>query len=204
MYSRIALAALFLAATLSCFAQAVPAAKQDSAPLVIGAGFSRFDSDWKVGPKGSYVNGGRLSGGTLWIDWNFYDHPSFLHGFGFEVEGRDLNYGRTGNVPNLREDTAAGGVIYTWRRYRNFHPYGKALEGLGSIDFEHIGLHYSHDTRTFYAPGGGIEYRAWRDIWLRGDYEYQLWTQFYEKNQTMKPCGITFGALYDFGHHHRQ
>ena len=145
----------------------------------------------------------RLSGGVLWADWNFYDHPSFLRGFGFEMEGRDLNYGRTGNVPSLREDTAAGGAIYTLRHYRDIHPYGKFLAGLGSIDFEHLAPAYSHDSRTFYAPGGGIEYRMWRDVWVRGDYEYQLWTHFFLENQTMKPCGITAGASYDFGHHHR-
>jgi opacity protein-like surface antigen len=203
MHSKLAVAALLLAAALPSISQVAPAARQYSAPLVIGAGFSKFDSDWKVGLKGSAVNGGRLSGGVLWVDWNFYDHPSFLRGFGLEVEARDLNYSRTGNVPTLREDTAAGGVIYTWRHYRKIHPYGKLLAGLGSIDFEHLSPTYSHDSRTFYAPGGGIEYRAWGNVWVRGDYEYQLWTEFFLKNQTMKPCGLTVGASYDFGLHHR-
>src|ERR1019366_1666917 len=90
--------------------------------------------------------------------------PSFLHGFGIEVEGRDLNYGRTGTDPRLRQDTAEGGGIYTSRHYRNFHPYVKFLLGYGSIDFQHITPTYSHDSRTVYTPGGGVEYRIWRNV----------------------------------------
>ena len=191
MRLKLVLAALCLTAALPIFSQVAPAATEGGLPLVVGAGFSDYNTDWS----------GRLAGATVWADWNFYHGPSFLHGFGIEVEGRDLNYGRTGGVPNLRQDTAEVGAIYTWRHYRNFHPYGKFLAGIGSIDFQHIRPKYSHDTRTVYAPGGGVEYRAWRNVWVRGDYEYQVWTDFFH-HHAMNPQGFTIGVSYDFKHIH--
>jgi opacity protein-like surface antigen len=198
MRMKLIVASLLLAATFPVSAQVVPAAEQHGLPLVVGVGFSDFNSDWNYG-----VRGGRLAGGTVWADWNFYGGPSFLHGLGIEAEARDLNYARTGNVPNLRQDTAEIGAIYTWRHYHRFHPYAKFLAGLGSIDFQHTNPHYAHDTRTVYAPGGGVEYRAWRNVWVRADYEYQYWPNFFW-HETMEPNGVTIGVSYDFRHSHAQ
>ena len=194
MRMKLIVASLLLAAAFPASAQVVPAAEKHGLPLVVGVGFSDFNSDWNYG-----VRGGRLAGGTVWADWNFYGAPSFLHGLGIEAEARDLNYARTGNVPNMRQDTAQIGAIYTWRHYQRVHPYAKYLAGLGSIDFQHTDPHYSHDTRTVYTPGGGVEYRAWRNVWVRGDYEYQFWTDFF-RHHTMNPNGVTLGVSYDFGH----
>jgi opacity protein-like surface antigen len=189
MHMKLIVASLLLVATFPVSAQVVPAAEQHGLPLVVGVGFSDFYSDWN----------GRLDGVTVWADWNFYHAPSLLRGLGIEAEARDLNYGRTGSVPNLRQDTAEIGAIYTWRHYQRFHPYAKYLAGIGSIDFQHITPTYSHDTRTVYTPGGGIEYRAWRNVWVRGDYEYQFWTDFFH-HRSLNPNGVTIGASYDFGH----
>jgi hypothetical protein len=194
MRVKLSLAALFLAAVLPVSAQVAQASKQSGVPLVAGVGFSDYYSDWN----------GRLNGGTLWVDWSFYNFsrgPLFLHNFSLEIEGRDLNYGRTGIVPNLRQDTAEGGPIYTLRHYRNFHPYGKFLAGIGSIDFNHMAPGYSHDSRSVYASGGGVEYRAYQDLWVRGDWEYQFWTDFFH-HHALNPYGFTVGAVYDFRHIH--
>lgn len=187
MQLKSAFTILFLTASLPLFSQVAPSATREGLPLVVGAGFSDYYSDWN----------GRLDGPTVWADWNFDQLPSFLHGLGIEVEGRDLNYGRTGHVPALRQDTAEGGAIYTWHHYRNIRPYTKFLLGIGSIDFGHITPTYSHDTRTVYTPGGGLEYRVWRHVWVRGDYEYQFWTDFFH-HHAMNPNGFTVGASYDF------
>ncbi len=184
-------AILIFVTSLPLLSQVKESASQGGWPVTIGIGFSDYYSDWN----------GRLDGATLWADWNFNHGPSFLHGFGIEVEGRDLNFGRTGVVPNLRQDTVEGGPIYTWRHYRNFHPYTKFLLGFGSIDFEHLTPTYSHDTRIVIAPGGGGEYRAWRNVWVRGDYEYQFWPDFFH-HHAMNPQGFTVGASYDFRHIH--
>lgn len=191
MKIKVILVTIFLAASIPLFSQVAPGANEGGLPIVVGAGFSTYGSDWA----------GRIQGGTLWIDWNFKRLPSALNGLGIEAEGRDLNFGRTTAPPSLRQDTAEGGPIYTWRRYHNIHPYTKFLIGYGSIDFEHLLPNYSHDSRTVFAPGGGVNYRVWRNVWVRGDYEYQFWTDFFH-HHALNPEGFTIGASYDFGHVH--
>ena len=188
MHLKKTLGALFLAAAIPVLSQIAPSASEGELPLTIGIGYSNYYTDWS----------GRIAGPTLWADWNFNHGPSFLRGFGIEVEARDLNFERTGSVPQLRLDTAEGGAIYTFRHFRNFHPYGKFLMGFGSIDFNVNSPGYSHDTRTVYAPGGGIEYRVWRGVWLRGDYEYQFWTDLFH-HHALNPNGFTIGPSYEFG-----
>jgi opacity protein-like surface antigen len=187
-YLKTLLAALVVSASIPALSQTVPEATAGGLPLSVGVGYSNFYTDWSTDWSG------RLQGPMLWADWNFYRAPSFLRGFGIEVEGRDLNYGGVGN---LRQDTAEGGAIYTWRHYRNFHPYGKFLAGIGSIDFNVNIPNYKHDSRTVYASGGGVEYRACRNVWVRGDYEYQFWTDFFGYH-ALNPNGFTIGASYNF------
>lgn len=139
-------------------------------PLTVGVGYSNYATD----------SSGRLSGPSLWIDRNFYQGPSYLRGLGFEAETRDLNCDRTGGSPNLRMDTASGGVIYTWHHLHNFNPYMKFLIGYGSIDFTVANTpNYKHDTRTLYAPRGGLDYRVFRNVSVRGNYDYQFWPDFF-------------------------
>jgi opacity protein-like surface antigen len=51
-----------------------------------------------------------------------------------------------------------------------------------------------------YAPGGGVEYRLWRNIWARGDYEYQTWSVFPTPTTNLHPQGFTAGITYDLKH----
>jgi len=183
-----------LTAAIPVFSQVAPQAEEGRLPLSVGVGVSSYDVDW---------GHGRMLGGTFWADWYPNLHYSFLHGLGLELEARDisLNHSST-QPPNYREDTAGGGLIYSWRRHRNFHPYTKFLIDFGSMDFTLFGpnyaSNYTHDTRTVYAPGGGLEYRIVKNVWARADYEYQFWPNFL--GQTADPEGFTFGAAYDFGH----
>jgi hypothetical protein len=96
----------------------------------------------------------------------------------------------------MRQDTGEGGAIYAWNHYRNFRPYGKFLAGIGSIDFPPVGT-YSHDTFLVTSFGGGAEYRIWRHVWVRGDYEYQAWHHTFGPHD-LNPNGVTIGASYDF------
>lgn len=182
---------LFLATAISAYSQAKPAAIGSQSKFAIGAGFSDFNSDW----NGSY------DGGTLWIDWNPSYGPSFLHGLGLEIEAGDHSFDKTGSVQHLRLDTLGGGPIYTIRHFSRFHPYAKLIMSYASFDFEPIPLKnggiYSHDTRTDYAPGAGAEYRVARHLWVRGDYEYQFFVDFFHKH-AMNPRGGTIGFSYDF------
>jgi opacity protein-like surface antigen len=166
--------------------------------LAIGAGFSGYNPDW---------GHGHLLGGTLWIDYIPSRVPSFLQGIGVEMAARDLNYGRSSSQPGLREDVVEGGVIYSWRRYRNFRPYGKFLAGYGNRDAEgRNGFRYS-DSRTITAPGGGVEFRVARCVWVRADYEYQFWPDMIFNNKgkpvaEIHPQGVTAGVLYHFNRPH--
>jgi opacity protein-like surface antigen len=182
------LAGFFLAATIPAFSQARPAAELNHSQIVIGAGFSDYASDFL----------GRIDGTTVWIDWDINRGPSLIRGLGIELEGRDLSFGRTANYPALRQDTAGGGVIYTVRHFNNIHPYGKFLASYGSIDFGHFTPTYSHDTRTAYTPGVGVEFHAMRNLWIREDYEYQFWNNFF-RHHAMNPNGFTIGVEYVIG-----
>lgn len=187
MYLKMLLAVLLVSTPIPTFSQVVPDATEGKWPLTVGVGYSNYHTDWS----------GRLGGPMFWADWNFYKAPLLLHGIGIEVEGRDLNYGLTGGDPKLRMDTLSGGAIYTWRQYRRFHPLAKFLVGYGSIDFTSSDPNYSHDTRAYYAPGGGLDYRVLGSVWVRGNYEYQFWPDFIN-HHTLNPNGLTIGVAYDF------
>jgi len=184
--------ALFVGAAVSAAAQVVPAANEGRNPLSVGAGFSYFDPDW---------GHTRMYGVTVWADYHPPNIPHILNGLGIEVEARDVDWNQGDKPPGFREATGGGGLIYEWRHFRTFKPYVKGLVSFGGIDFgENIGtpsFPYSHDTRTVYSPGLGVEVRAFRHVWARVDYEYQFWPQL-TNNTFLNPQGFTGGLMYDF------
>jgi opacity protein-like surface antigen len=186
-------AILLISLSIPALSQVEPAAGHPGGglPVSVGIAYSNYMTD---------LNGGRLSGATVWSDWNFYKLPPLFDGFGIEVEGRDLNAHQPKNDPNLRMDTIAGGPIYTTHFYHRFHPYGKFLIGFGSVDFTSSNPNFHHDTRTMYVAGGGADTRVYKSIWLRVNYEYQFWPVFFHPYQTMNPSGIDVGFSYDFAH----
>jgi opacity protein-like surface antigen len=194
MRLRIVIAGFFLTAALPALSQVVPSAIQGGFPLTVGAGYTEFYSDWS----------GNISGGALWADWTFYRVPRMLQGLGIEMEARDLNYNRNGDEPKLRMDTIGGGPIYHYRRFHRVQPYAKFLLGYGSHDFNNpFTPTYEHDTRTVLVNGGGVDYRIWRNVSVRGDYQYQFWLNYFHHHD-LNPQGGTVGISYDFGHMHSQ
>jgi opacity protein-like surface antigen len=194
---RVMLVTLFATVASPLLAQVAPSARERGFPLAVGVGLSDFDLDWGKEDNG---NQRRMEGISAWIDFTVPHTPKTLRGLGLEIEGHDINFGRPADIPTMRQDTALGGAIYTWRHYRNFHPYAKYLIGIGSIDFPPLPASpawYRHDTRTVYAPGAGLEYRAYRSLWVRGDYEYQYWPKIFGPH-TLNPNGYTVGVAYDF------
>jgi opacity protein-like surface antigen len=198
-YLELTLAAIVVCAAFPAIAQTVPAATDPQHPLAVGAGVSGFEPD-----RGA----GRIYGGTLWIDYSPNWVPSLLRGIGIEVEGRDLSLDRSSSqAPNLREDVAEGGLIYSWRRFRSFRPYAKGAMGYGNADYEGANLVRDNAARTVTALGGGVEVRATQRIWVRADYEYQFWPDFYPHpgntpGGVLNPQGFTVGALYHFSRPH--
>jgi opacity protein-like surface antigen len=184
---------LFFSIGSKAFGQVTPHAQRGGIPITAGIGYSNFQTDWN----------GKLGGTTVWANWGFDLLRPPYDGLGIEIEGRDLNYNHTGSGPldpKLREETVTGGPIYNLRHYHGFQPYAKFLIGLGGIyfsPFEANFPNYTHDTRTIYAPGVGLNYRFHGAFSIRGDYEYQMWPSFIH-NHALTPYGITIGVLYDF------
>jgi hypothetical protein len=180
------------------FAQVAPAGLGHTIPINMGAGFSSYDAD---------LSGDRLSGGTFWLGYDPGWIPGRLHGLGLEAQARDLDLGQSSNQPFLREETAGGGAIYHWDRHFLFRPYGEFLMGFGNADYKtSTGLHY-HQTRTVTTAGGGAEFDTFRRLWVRADYEYEFWPDFFinGKSQSgkgtagqMHPQGLTVGFSYHF------
>ena len=191
---KVLLATLYLTTGFFAFPQTGPSATEGGVPLAVGGGVSYWDVDW---------GHSRMEGGTLWADYYPNRVPSILRGIGLEAEARDVSFNRGDKPSNFRHDTAGGGVIYAWRHYPNFYPYGKFVMGLASIDFQIPQIPtYTHDTRTFMAPGWGVQYRVYRHVWARADYEYQFWDKFI--GHTPDPQGFTVGAMYDFRRFHQR
>ncbi len=187
-------------AALPAFSQTVaPYQSKASLPFAFGGGPSAYNPDW---------GHGIMYGGSVWADWYPRQLPRSLDGLGIELEARDIRYNRhpEPNQParsgqaNTTEDTVGGGFTYSWRYFRNFHPYVKGIFSIGSVDFITNSPTYSHDTRFVMAPGGGVEYRIYRPIWARVDYEYQIWGKLFGNGDVLTPEGLTVGVSYDFSH----
>jgi len=191
---KLALAALFVAATVPALSQVVPAAEKGGMPLVVGGGVSSYYTE-------VYVT--NFQGFTVWTDWNFSQGPGYLHGLGIEAEGRDLDWGQPKRGANWRFLTAGGGPIYTWRHFSSFHPYAKFLVNYGAqsgITGARFPSRYKSDKWMTYAPGGGVEVHAWGPVWLRADYEYQFWpVDWFNRDHYLNPRGETVGVSYNFG-----
>lgn len=184
------LAATLAFAAMPSFSQVGPSAKSFSVPLIVGAGFSNFNADFGADR--------RISGGTIWADWTIGHVPRRLFGLGVELTARDLSFGAPTGLSNMRYDTAGGGVIYHYYRPRKIHPYAKGGMQFGSIDFPGY-PNYAHDTRSLIAFGGGADFHAWSHVWVRADYEYQMWQHMFGHSTSLTPNGFTFGPEWDFG-----
>ncbi|MGD0730442.1 MAG: outer membrane beta-barrel protein [Terracidiphilus sp.] len=194
------LAAIIVSAAVPVASQVVPAATEGGLPIVVGGGVAGYYTEM--------VNN-YMKGPTAWIDISPIHRPQYLHGLGIELEGRDLKFGSPagyGGPTNvkLRQYTFGGGAIYTWHHYRNLKLYGKFLVDYGAMDFYAGFPYYTHDYWKVYSVGGGAEYRVWRNVWARGDYEYQFWPiGFGLGGGDLNPQGLTLGVSYDLRHLHR-
>ena len=126
-----------------------------------------------------------------------------MKGFGVEAEFRQIQYRQVQDA-HYYQTTFGGGPIYSLRRYRNFRPYGKFIVDCGHMNFKIAKFPpgYTSDIWTVYAPGAGVEYRAWRNVWVRADYEYMFWKTGFYNNHYLNPNGAIIGVEYDFGHKH--
>jgi len=189
-----------IALSLVFAALAVPASSQVS-PAAVGGGGVRYAVGGGVSDFKMDYNTGYEWGGTLWGDATFNSGPAYLHGLGLEFEARDISYHRPSTLPNdMRTDTIGGGVKYTWQHFNRFRPYVKGLISFGNIDLKKNAYHFDW---VLYSPGLGVEYRPIGHVWIRADYEYQIWPDVFNPNWTYNPGGYTLGAMYQFGKRRR-
>ncbi|MDE1177718.1 MAG: outer membrane beta-barrel protein [Edaphobacter sp.] len=166
-----------LGAPAALLAQAAPTATKH-ADLQVGAGFSSVGTDYYV-PN-------RVGGTTLYFDYDFYHH------FGIEGEFRFAKDSDTG----IYEKTYEVGGRYSRTYFQRFAPYGKVLYGRGVFNFATEGVTTANLAYNIVSFGGGLDYKLFPFLNLRGDYEYQNWFGF---PQGLHPNVITIGAAYHFG-----
>jgi hypothetical protein len=185
------LALFFIGVALPARSQVTYSAEEGKLPFTVGVGISDIWLDWGIThPK--------MAGITLWADWRLARVPAPIRGLGIEFEGRDVNWATPSHLPGHRMDTALAGPMYEWRRSGRVRPFGKFLMGIGSIDYPSPGAIQNHDTLTVFAPAGGSNVRLWRELSVRGEYEWQYWQHFLGPND-LTPHGFSIGAVYDFG-----
>lgn len=181
MRSKLVLAALITLFTGPVFAQVQPAVKISGLPLGVGAGLSDYSLDF--GP------GRRMIGASAWADYNLF------HGLGIEVQGQYVDWDRPTVLTRMKQEAIKGGVVYRTRPFLGIRPYVKGLGGLAKIQFPSRNPLYTEDDFAMYAVGGGAEYKVWKTLFARVDYEYQFWPNVFGP-KTLDPNGYTFGATY--------
>ena len=169
-------------------AQVVAAGKGGNQQLNVGATFSDFDPDfgWQ-----------RLYGIGAFADYNLTPR------LGVEAEVR---FHRFNQLADIHEDNYLIGPRYTYRlrNHRRFGFYGKGLFGVGYFNFP---SNAAHGTYFDIALGGGLDYRLTDRIYLRGEYEYQIWPGFVGPPESpnpplinrphgLTPNGFAVGASY--------
>ncbi len=184
------LAFLFAGASSGARAQVTYSGSAARQPFTVGVGISDFSDDWGNSNP-------RQLGITVWVDWRIPHLPPVVDGLALELEGRDINYDTPSYIPGHRMDTALAGPAYQWRKHDRLRPYGKFLVGFGSIDFPN-NTNYTHDTRTVFEPGAGVDVRFWNRFSLRAEYDYQYWHQLFGPRD-LNPNGFSAGVAYDFG-----
>jgi hypothetical protein len=97
---------------------------------------------------------------------------------------------------NIGEDSYLLGPRYVFRHNR-FHPYVKALFGLGRFKYRFDNAPDTAYTYKIYSFGGGLDIQATHHINVRAiDYEYQRWPGYPPNG--LAPQVWTFGAAYAF------
>lgn len=164
--------------------QVVPAGKGGNQQLYVGANFSDFSPDygWQ-----------RLYGIGAFADYNLTPR------LGAEAEVR---FHRFNQLANIHEDNYLIGPKYNYRHHR-FVFFGKALFGVGYFNFPENAAHGTYFDMAF---GGGLDYRLTRRIYVRGEYEYQMWPGFVgppdpqlsplPRANGLTPNGFSVGASY--------
>jgi len=182
--SSIALSFALCTITLGAHAQVTPSAYRGQLSLTAGGIGSGFQPD--------YAGGGITGTAPNWIfGFGAYADLKMTRWIGIEGEMRWM---RLNSYANITQDNYLIGPrvpIHEFKQY-GITPYGKALFGLGHMNFE---FNEAHGRFADIALGGGIDMKLSNHWVLRPvDFEYQLWPNWI--NGTIKPYGLSAGIAY--------
>ena len=165
-------------------AQVSPSAYRGQLSLTTGVFASTFQPD--------YAGGGIPSSGAQWLlGFGAYADLKVTRWIGVEAEARWM---RENNFVGITEDNYLIGPrvpIHEFKRL-GLTPYGKALFGLGHMNFEY---NEAYGRFSDIALGGGVDMKLGKRFVVRPvDFEYQLWPNWL--NGTLKPYGVSAGIAY--------
>ena len=185
---------LFVFGCLICVAavahaQVVPSAYRGQLTLTAGGMGSIFQPDYaglEVPQGGPYP----LFGFGAYVDLKV------TRWIGVEGEARWL---RLNSYLDITEDNYLLGPKVPIHEFKRFGatPYGKALFGIGRMNYEY---NQAHGRFSDIALGGGVDLKLTKRISVRPfDFEYQLWPNWTNSNlqpYTLKPYGASAGIGY--------
>lgn len=166
--------------TTAAFAQVAPSARGGNATVWVGGEFSSFNPD--------YGSAERIYGPGIFGDFNLTPK------LGIEGDARWLHYHGIGGET---QSDYLGGVKYRIFKFNKFSVNAKFLLG-------GVWIRYPADIGTgsyfAYAPGGSVDYRLSRRLFVRGEYEYQILPSapgFAEQpSNGLSPNGFNIGVAY--------
>lgn len=140
-----------------------------------------------------YAGGGIPSTSPRWlVGFGAYVDLKLTRWVGVEAEGRWL---RENSYVDIREDNYLFGPRVPIREFKlmGLTPYGKAMFGLGRMNFEY---NEAYGRFSDFALGGGVDMKLTKRISIRAaDFEYQFWPNWIN-NHTLKPYGVSAGIGY--------
>ena len=174
-------ASLLTSAVLLSFApalqaQALPTATR-STNIEVGAGVLRLEPDYVDDPN---------YGIFVWADYAFRRY------FGVEAEA---NFGGLEAKDDIGENTYFIGPRGTYH-FRKATLFAKVMFGRGTITNQAYGFNNASSSYNAYSFGAGVDYRLYRFINGRVQYEEQKWPSF--KPHTLSPSQVSVGVAYVF------
>ncbi|HEX4308761.1 MAG TPA: hypothetical protein VHZ25_01970 [Acidobacteriaceae bacterium] len=194
---------VFLLLPAALIAQNSESATGGEASISAGVEFSSFNPDWGCANSAPFGCSDELYGPTAVFDFDLHQQ------YGIEGEARWLHWhGNAGQI----ESNYVVGPRYRIVRYRRLTGWAKLGFGGGWIttpDYPAAGS--LKGSYFIYAPGGTVNYRLNRDLFVRADYEWQFWPSFVgpptfnpttgqvvQHGGGLTPNGLSVGLIYRF------
>jgi len=200
---KIGFIALLLLLPTALIAQNAESATGGEASITAGVEMSAFNPDWGCSTSSPLGCQTELFGPTALFDFDLHQK------YGIEGEARWLHWHGVGGQV---ESNYFVGPRYRLFRYHRFTGWFKLGVGGGWITTEYYPAAGSLKGSYFvYAPGGTFTYRLNRNMYVRADYEWQIWPSFagppaynpttgtvVQNNSGLTPNGISVGVAYRF------